>query len=152
MSGRRAWRHGLLVLALAGCAGVPPVTDRVAPGDPTAVREQVVAELRALGLVTFEPGNGVISAKTSQAPGDWASCSPALVGRGGSNESRRMVSVRSREAAVEVALQPLGDATKVEVTARFSARYDNPETATSFERACRSNGVLEARLLAAAGS
>ena len=26
MSGRRAWRHGLWALALAGCAGVPPVT------------------------------------------------------------------------------------------------------------------------------
>lgn len=151
----RSWRlHRLsaaLVAVLAGGAGVPPATGRVVPSDPPMVRERVVAELRSLGLVPVVVGDGVITARASQAPADWASCSPALVGRGGSNNSKRMVSVRSRQAVIAVALAPAGAATEVDVMATYSARYDNPETATSFERPCRSSGVLEARLLAAAG-
>lgn len=151
----RPWTFHLLpaaiVALLAGCAGVPTATDRVVPSEPPVVRDRVVAELRSLGLAPVVGGDGVITARASQAPGEWAGCSPALVGRGGSNNSKRMVSVRSRQAVIHVALVPVGADTKVEVTALFTARYDNPETASNFERACRSKGVLEARLLAAAG-
>lgn len=151
----RSWTFPLLpaasVALLAGCASVPTATDRVVPGEPPAVRDRIVAELRSLGLAPVVGGDGVITARASQAPAEWVGCSPALVGRGGSNDSRRMVSVRFRQAVIHVALVQVGAATKVEVTTLFTARYDNPETAANLERACRSKGVIEARLLAAAG-
>ena len=46
---------------------------------------------------------------------------------------------------------PEGNATKVDVKAAFSATYRNPERGGSFDRPCRSNGILELRLLDAAG-
>src|SRR4051794_32191303 len=137
---------------LAACAGVPPPSDRVVPYDPATVSDRLRAEMGSLGLLATSDDNGVISARATKAAADWASCPPALVGRGGGDHSSsRMVSVRSRHAAVRVVLVPVGDGTKVEVVAMFSASYDNPETAAGFDRDCRSRGVLEARLLAAAG-
>ena len=116
------------------------------------VRDRLQAELRSLGMTVTSGDPGVIAARTLNAPADWASCPPAFVGRGGGDHSSsRLVSVRSRHAAVRVVLVPAGDATKVDAVAMFSASYDNPETAAGFDRDCRSRGVLEARLLAAAG-
>ncbi|MFL5335349.1 MAG: hypothetical protein ACJ8H8_19730 [Geminicoccaceae bacterium] len=137
---------------LAACAGAPPPSDRVVPRNPATVSDRLQAELRSLGLTVTSGDPGVIAARALNVPADWASCPPAVVGRGGGNHSSsRLVSVRSRHAAIRVVLVPVGDATKVEVVAMFSASYDNPETASSFDRDCRSKGVLEARLLAAAG-
>jgi hypothetical protein len=137
---------------LAACAGVPPPSDRVVPQNSAVARDRLQAEMRSLGMTVTSGDPGVIAARTLNAPSDWASCTPAFVGRGGGDHSSsRMVSVRSRHAAVRVVLVPVGDATKVEVVAMFSASYDNPETAAGFDRDCRSRGVLEARLLAAAG-
>jgi hypothetical protein len=108
--------------------------------------------MRSLGMTVASGDPDRISARTLNVPVGWASCPPAFVGRGGGDHSSsRMVSVRSRHAAVRVVLVPAGDAIKVEVVAMFSASYDNPETASGFDRDCRSRGVLEARLLAAAG-
>ena len=146
---RRVLASAFIAL-LAGCAGAPPPTDRTVPNDASTVRDRVVDELRALGLGPSVGSDGVISARTGNAPTEWASCSPALVGRGGDHNSKRLVSVRSRQAVIRVALAPAGAATRVDVMVTFTASYDNPETATGFERACRSRGVVEARLLAAA--
>ena len=40
-----------------------------------------------------------------------------------------------------------GNATKVDVKAAYSATYRNPERGGTFDRPCRSKGILEARLL-----
>ena len=105
-----------------------------------------------LGLWVTSAEPGVITAVANNAPADWASCPPASVGRGGGDHtSSRLVSVSSRRATVRAVLAPQGDATRVSVTATFSASYDNPESGRRFDRDCRSNGVLEARLLTAAG-
>jgi hypothetical protein len=50
-----------------------------------------------------------------------------------------------------VAFMPKGEATTVDVEAAFSASYVNPERGGSFDQPCRSKGVVEARLLEAAG-
>lgn len=139
-----------MAATLAACTGAPVQSSRVVPGDPAAVGRRVEAEMRALGLRSTRRDDGIVAARTPAASDDWAGCSPALVGRGGANGSRRLVSVRNRKAEVEVTLVPDGAGTRVEVNARFTAGYDNPETASHFERPCRSTGVLEAQLLAAA--
>ena len=137
---------------LVACAGEPPPADRIVPQDPASASKRIQEEMGRLGLMVTSGGDGVISAQAINAPTDWASCPPALVGRGGGNHSSsRLVSVSSRHATVRVVLVTDGDATKVNVTAMFSASYDNPESGSRFDRDCRSSGVLEARLLAAAG-
>src|SRR3954449_2652993 len=139
-------------VVLADCAGVRPPSDRVVPQNPGVVRDRLLAEMRSLGMTVTSGDPGVTSARALNVPADWASCPPAFVGRGGGDHSSsRLVSVRSRHAAIRVVLVPVGDATRIEVVAMFSASYDNPETASGFDRDCRSRGVLEARLLAAAG-
>lgn len=140
-----------MAVLLAGCVSAPPPSSRVVSADPTTVRERVQMAMRADGLVATVRDDGTIVARSLQVPGDWARCPPVLVGRGGSNESKRMVTVRSRRVSLRVVLTPVGQATTIDVDADFSGAYDNPETAASFDRACRSTGVLEARLLAAAG-
>jgi hypothetical protein len=136
---------------LAACAGAPSETGRVVQHDPTTVSDRIESEMRSLGLAPTMGEDRVISARSTNAPSAWASCGLAMVGRGGTNKSSRAVSAGSRNAAIRVALTPAGDATKVDITARFAATYYNPETAGSFEQSCRTRGVLEARLLAAAG-
>jgi hypothetical protein len=51
---------------------------------------------------------------------------------------------------VQVAFMPERNATKVDVMTAFGATYYNPERGGSFDRPCRSKGILEARLLEAA--
>ena len=105
-----------------------------------------------LGFTAIVNEGKAITGRAVRAPSDWAACSPALVGRGGGeHSSRRFVSVGSRQASVQVAFMSEGNSTKVDVKAAFSATYRNPERGGSFDRPCRSKGILEARLLEAAG-
>jgi hypothetical protein len=139
------------LLCLAACATQAPVeTDRAVAGDPATVRGRVAAELTRLGL----SGSGsaddgaALRASTANAPGDWASCPPTLVGSG--DDGRRLATADREQAQVTVGFVPVASGTRVSVQARFAASYRNPISGYAFERNCRSNGVLERRILAAA--
>ncbi|MGE3295240.1 MAG: hypothetical protein AB7I59_08130 [Geminicoccaceae bacterium] len=141
-----------IALALCACAGKPIETHRSVPAGQADVQRMVAAEMASLGLAVTMNGDGTITGRTNDAPVDWARCSPALVGRGGGEHtSRRLVSVSSRQATVRVALMPAGQATTVDLLAVFSASYVNPERGGNFDQPCRSKGVLEMRILEAAG-
>jgi hypothetical protein len=106
--------------------------------------------MTALGLIVTT-NDGVVVGRSDHAPTEWAACSPALVGRGGGEHtSRRFVSVSAREARVSVTLSPSVNGTSVDVMTTFSASYVNPEKGGTFDKPCRSKGILEARLLAIA--
>ena len=139
-----------VLLGLAACAG-PVETRRTVPADLADVRSRVMAELARLGfgpaLTSASGGGSVVEAPVAAVPDEWASCGPALVG----SEPRRMATAETERGAVRVELTPVGGGgTEVDVAAAFTGGYRHPSTTYRFERACRSNGVLEARLLAAA--
>jgi len=141
------------LLGLAACAD-PVETRRAVPGDAAEVQGRIVAELARLGFGPASGGGSVIEAAAAPAPDEWASCGPVLVGGGGSDKARRMATAEAERGAVRVELTPAGggSGTEVDVTAAFTGRYRNPITTYRFDRTCRSNGVVEARLLAAAGA
>lgn len=138
------------VLCLAACAA-PVETRRAVPGDLAEVRSRITAELARLGFTPTAGEGSVIEATAATAPDDWASCGPTLVGGGGPDESRRMATAEAERAAVRVELTPAGGGTQVDVATEFTGSYRNPITSYRFARGCRSNGVVESRLLAAAG-
>jgi hypothetical protein len=139
------------VLCLAACAA-PVETRRAVPGDLAAVRSRITAELARLGFTLTAGAGPVIEATATTAPDDWATCGPTLVGGGGPNESRRMATADAERAAVRVELTPAGGGTQADVATEFTGSYRNPITSYRFDRTCRSNGVVESRLLAAAGA
>ena len=61
-----------------------------------------------------------------------------------------MATAGRRSASLQISLAPNGSGTGVAVGADFTASY--PISNYGSERACRSNGVVEARLLDVAGS
>ena len=127
-----------VLLGLAACAG--PVETR-----------RTVPELARLGFgpasTSASAGGSVVEATMAAVPDEWASCGPALVG----SEPRRMATAETERGAVRVELTPVGGGgTEVDVAAAFTGGYRHPSTTYRFERVCRSNGVLEARLLTAA--
>ena len=63
-----------------------------------------------------------------------------------------MASAGQRRASVRIDLASGDSGTAVTVVATFAASYRNSSSGYSFERACRSKGVMEARLLDAAAS
>jgi hypothetical protein len=144
------------LLGLAACAD-PVETRRAVPGDVAEVQGRIVAELARLGFgpasASASGGRSVIEASAAPAPDGWASCGPVLVGDGGSDKARRMATAVTERGAVRVELTPAGGGgTEVDVTAAFTGSYRNPITTYRFDRTCRSNGGVEARLLAAAGA
>jgi hypothetical protein len=145
------------LLGLGACTD-PVETRRAVPGDAAEVQGRIVAELVRLGFgpasASASGGGSVIEASAAPASDEWASCGPVLVGDGGSDKARRMATAESERGAVRVELTPAGggSGTEVDVTAAFTGRYRNPITTYRFDRTCRSNGVVEARLLAAAGA
>jgi hypothetical protein len=144
------------LLGLAACAD-PAETRRAVPGEAAEVQGRIVAELARLGFgpasASVSGGGSVIEAAAAPAPDGWASCGPVLVGGGGSDKARRMATAEAERGTVRVALTPTGGGgTEVDVTAAFTGSYRNPITTYRFDRTCRSNGVVEARLLAAAGA
>ena len=139
------------VLCLASCVA-PVETRRAVPGDLAEVRSRITAELTRLGFTPTSGGGSVIEATVATAPDDWASCGPTLVGGGGPDESRRMAVAETERGAVRVELTPAGDGTEIDVATEFTGSYRNPITSYRFDRSCRSNGVVESRLLAAAGA
>ena len=141
------------LLGLAACAD-PVETRRAVPGDAAEVQGRIVAELARLGFgpasASVSGGRSVIEASAAPASDEWASCGPVLVGDGGSDKARRMATAEAERGAVRVELTPTGGGgTEVDVTAAFTGSYRNPITTYRFDRTCRSNGVVEARLLAA---
>jgi hypothetical protein len=158
------WHHGCppvrsrlaaaVLLGLAACAG-PVETRRTVPADLAEVRGRIVAELARLGFgpasASASGGRSVIEAAAARAPDEWASCGPTFVDVGGPDDAPRMATAEAERGAVRVELTPTGGGgTEVDVTAAFTGSYRNPNTTYRFEQACRSYGVVEARLLAAA--
>jgi hypothetical protein len=145
-----------VLLGLAACAG-PVETRRAVPAGLADARSRVVAELARLGFgpasASASGGGSVIEAAAARAPDGWASCGPTFVDVGGPHDAPRMATAEAERGAVRVALTPTGGGgTEVEVAAAFTGSYHSPVTTYRFERPCRSNGVVEARLLAAAGA
>ena len=145
----RLWATAPTVLALAACATGPIETARIVPGDPAAVRVRLEAELSRLG---FQPTSGSpvtsLEGTAGSAAVDWAACPPVLVSAG--DDRRRMASAGRRRASVRIDLASRDGGTAVTVDTDFAASYRNATSGYSFERACRSKGVVEARLLDAA--
>jgi hypothetical protein len=138
-----------MVVALAACATGTIETARTVPGDPAAVRARIEAELNRLGFrpVSGSPGTS-LEATDATAAVDWAACTPVLVG--GGDNGTRMTTAGQRRASVRVDLTPGNEGTSVVVAANFAASYHNAHRGYGFERACRSKGVVEARVLGAA--
>ena len=146
-----AWVTAAMGFALTACASGTIETARTVPNDPAAVRVRLEAELGRLG---FRPASGrpgtTLEATAGTAVVDWAACTPVLVG--GGDNGTRMATAGQRRASVRVGLAPDDGGTAVTVATNFAASYRNTRSGSSFERACRSKGVVEARLLDAAGS
>ena len=139
---------GLLV---GGCATRPVETVRTVPGGVAEVRARVEAELVRLGFSLAGSSTGTtLEATAGNVAAEWAACSPALVG--GGDDRRQMAGAGPRRGSVRVDFVPMTGGTSVTVTPSFEASYRNGITGYSFERACRSNGVVEARLLTTAAS
>jgi hypothetical protein len=144
------------LLGLGACTD-PVETRRAVPGDAAEVQGRIVAELVRLGFgpasASASGGGSVIEAAAARAPDGWASCGPTFVDVGGPDDAPRMATAEAERGAVRVALTPTGGGgTEVEVAAAFTGSYHSPVTTYRFERPCRSNGVVEARLLAAAAA
>ena len=147
----RHWATAAAVVALAACATAPIETARTVPGDPAAVRARLEAELTRLGfrLASGSPDTS-LEATADAAAVDWAACTPVLVSAG--DDRRRMASAGRRQARVRIDLVSRDRGTAVTVVTSFVASYRNTSSGYSFERACRSKGVVEARLVEAAAS
>ena len=140
-----------MVLALPACATGTIETARTVPDDPAAVRTRLEAELSRLGFRVASGGPGTtLEATDGTAAVDWAACTPVLVG--GGDNGRRMATAGQRRASVRIDLAPGDGGTTIVVAAMFAASYSNPRSGYNFERACRSKGTVEARLLDAATS
>jgi hypothetical protein len=135
------------LLLLAGCTTGPDRTERSVEASPAVVLERIAAQLRALGFTTGPATPGALTATTTRADPAWATCSPTLVGDG--DDRRVMVTAERRDAEVRVTATPAAGRTDLSVGAEFRAGYRNRLRAANFDRACRSTGFLEARLLAA---
>ena len=139
----------LALLLLGACVPAPGGTERTVAGPAAEVLARVGAELGTLGFNRGSSGPGTLSASTQRVSPAWATCPPVLVSDG--DDRRVMASAEARTARVTATAAPAGAATALRVDAAFAATYRNRLRATSFERACRSTGQLEALLLGAAG-
>lgn len=147
--GARSIALGLLML-LAACAGERPPPVRAVPGTPETADAKVAGALSRLQLVPrpAEAGSGV-AASIHSVPASWSICRPMLLADG--DDRFRMVNPTSRQGSVTVITSPAATGTEVQVTPMFEATYRNAITGTSFQSACESTGVLEQKLLDAAG-
>ncbi|MEK0083408.1 hypothetical protein [Benzoatithermus flavus] len=140
-----------ILLGVAACASVPVETDRTVAGDPAEVRSRIEAEIIRLGFTRTTDGtSGVVTASRSGTPAAWMSCVPEIVGQ--EDPERRMVTVQSRHGTVRVTLEPAAGGTRVVIATDFTGTYRNPYTTYPFEKPCRSTGVVESRLFAAASA
>jgi hypothetical protein len=117
---------------------------------PDTVRAAIAEELRRFGFAVVT--DTTITGRSDAADPAWATCRDALVGDR-TADSRRVTWAKpgARIATVEVATGTTDAATTVSVAARHAARYVDPFLALPFMRSCPSTGVLERRLLEAAG-
>jgi hypothetical protein len=133
---------------LAGCTLGEADTRRTVPGDAAEVAGRVEAELRRLGFVDLERTGGGIEARALTVEDSWAVCGPILVGDG--DDRYRMVSAERERGTVRVTFAEAPDGVMVAVLPTFAADYRNPNKGIVIPRACRSGGVLEGQILAAA--
>ena len=146
----REWAGSIVGLLLLGaCATAPRMAERNVAGSTGAALARAGTALAGLGFGRATSGPETLTAATQRVDPAWAVCPPVLVSDG--DDRRVMASAEARTARVTVTATPGGDATAVRVEAAFAATYRNRLRATSFERACRSIGRLEALLLDAAG-
>ncbi len=143
-----------LAMLIGACVGAPapepPPASRTVPLASEGVRAAIASELRRLGFVVAT--EMTISGRSDAADPAWAACRDALVGdRMGDSRRVTWASPGARSAAVEVATGTTHAGTTVSVSARHAARYVDPFLALPFTRSCPSTGVLERRLLEAAG-
>ena len=140
----------LLALSLlAACAIGPVEVRREVPDGPERVADRIAARLSELGLTVSDRSATGLTARSSSALPAWAACPPRRVG--GGDDRRVIASARTRQAQIRVDLVPMDGRTQVEVQAIFTASYTNPIRAETFTADCRSNGVIEAAVLEAAG-
>lgn len=146
----RAWYAPLLALSLlAGCTTGPVEVRRQVPGGSEQAADRIAARLTALGLTVSDRSASGLTARSASALPAWAACPPRRVG--GGDDRRVLASVKTRQAQIRVDLAPSNGQTRVEVQANFTASYTNPIRAETFTADCRSNGVIEAAVLEAAG-
>src|SRR3954447_9677662 len=147
----------LLLLLLAACAATstaPPVaTTRTMAAPVGQVRDRLEAAIRDLGLTPQPTQSGIEALTRGGAARDWAGCKRVLISYYQDRGARSTwVDPGAREARVTVSLATEGDGTRVSVDPEFSATYRDPFRNTPVQLRCPSTGVLEGRLLAAAGS
>lgn len=142
------------LLLAAGCATTlpPPVeTRREVAAGPDVAMAAMQAALDGLGFAPAEDGVRLRAA----APEPWADCATVTV-RGASgddgNGRRDFARPQTRRALVAAGAVPAGDGSIATVDARFSATYLDRYVNLPFTRGCRSQGVLEQRLLDAAAA
>lgn len=144
----------ILTLLVGGCTRTevsdPPPAARTVALAPATVRAALADELRRLGFAVAT--DRTITGRNDAADPAWATCRDALVGdRMGDSRRVAWASAGARIVTVEVATGTTDAGTAVSVAARHAARYVDPFLALPFTRSCPSTGVLEQRLLEAAG-
>jgi len=153
MRSRYAPAAFLLLTACAATSTAPPVaTTRTLAAPVGQVRDRLEAAIRDLGLTSRPTQSGIEAFTRGGAARDWAGCERALISYSQDRGMRSAwVEPGAREARVAVSLAPEGDGTRVSVNPEFSATYRDPFRNTPVQLRCPSTGVLEGRLLAAAG-
>ena len=153
MRSRYAPAAFLLLAACAAASTAPPVaTTRTVAAPVGQVRDRLEAAIRDLGLTSRPTRSGIEAFTRGGASQDWAGCERALISYSQDRGMRSAwVEPGAREARVAVSLAPEGDGTRVSVDPEFSATYRDPFRNTPVQLRCPSTGVLEGRLLAAAG-
>jgi hypothetical protein len=136
----------------AGCAVAPPAprleTGRQVAAAPEVAGARVRTALDELGFAAAAPDH---TRRRDSAPEDWASCEIVTVRGGESGGQRDFARPQSRSAAVRTSAVADGAGSLVTVAADFTAVYHHRYRNLPFGRPCRSSGVLEKRLLDAAG-
>ena len=154
MRGRYAPAALLLLAACATAPAATPIpTTRTVAAPVDQVRQRVVTAIRDLGFTPETTPTGVEAVARGSASPDWADCRRVLISYNQDDGPPRSSwqSPQARQARIAVSVTPEGQGTRVNVSPQFSATYRDPFRNTPVQRGCASTGVLESRLLGAAG-
>ncbi|MCS6779064.1 MAG: hypothetical protein NZ555_05125 [Geminicoccaceae bacterium] len=147
-------------LGIAACTGTtpPPVAMRsgIVATSPFEARARAAAELRRLGFAVRElDGSDVPTLRAELAAGGdpgWARCEGIWTTDPFSDLGQsRFVAAEGRRMIVVLRTSALPQGTSVEVDAHTIGVYRHAFTGEPVEALCGSTGVLERRLVAAAG-
>jgi hypothetical protein len=146
----------LVACAMGQQAPVAPSspTGREVAVDPGTARERVESELRRLGF-TLRQESGPLSpvaAELADSDSAWADC-PLALARDPDPDSTRASFERPTGVRIVVVAQAttLAGSTHLSLDVLEVGRYRNPYVNLTFEERCRSTGILETKLLDAAG-